>query len=180
MRIIRPLNGSFGLIARAHVSRVSCRHPLSHSCRAARRSRRSISGCRRGRCQCRSRRGLFGCLSAVQCARRVRFSQLGKTWGSLRWRVSHLCFCSHVKHALLYERMTQFVCCRLQMTGFEAPAAGGDARHTPQTGCSVGTVTGRISYRRGLTVSPLRVARFARGSIVVVGSGRVLASRCAP
>jgi hypothetical protein len=42
--------------------------------------------------------------------------------------------------------MTQFVCCRLQMTGFETPAAGGDERHTPQTGCSVGTVTRTLSF----------------------------------
>jgi hypothetical protein len=119
-----------------------------------------------------------GCLSAVPCARSVRFSQLGKTWGSLRWREPDLCFCSYVKHALLYERMTQFVCCRLQMTGFETPAAGGDAPHTPQSGCSVGTVTGTLSFDD--VSSTLRVALFARGSIVVVGSGRVLASRCAP
>jgi hypothetical protein len=67
--------------------------------------------------------------------------------GVLSYCGHYLWFCSHVKHVfLLYERMTQFVCCRLQMTWFETPTAGGDARHTPQTGCSVGTVTGALEF----------------------------------
>ncbi len=66
--------------------------------------------------------------------------------------------------------MTQFVCCLLQMTAFETPSAGGDARlgfqtpgmgdatpsedtpptfdarYIPRTGSSVGTVTGTLSF----------------------------------
>jgi hypothetical protein len=42
--------------------------------------------------------------------------------------------------------MTEFVCCQLQMTGFETPSAGGDAGHTPRTGRSMGTVTGALEF----------------------------------
>ena len=81
-------------------ARCGCdKYARTHACRVARNSRRSISGCCWGRCQCRNRRGLCDCLCAVPsaCVRSVRLSQLGKTWGSLgriacarRWLVRRL------------------------------------------------------------------------------------------
>lgn len=57
--------------------------------------------------------------------------------GVLVARIFHKCTNRDVVRSSTYERRTQFVCCRLQMTGFETPSAGGDARlgfHTPGMG----------------------------------------------
>ena len=50
------------------------------------------------------------------------------TSGVLVARIFHKCTNRDGVRSSTYERMTQFVCCRLQMTAFETPSAGGDAR----------------------------------------------------
>ncbi len=55
-------------------------------------------------------------------------------------RILHKCTNRDGVRSSTHERMTQFVCCRLQMTGFETPSAG------PRTGSSMGTVTGALEF----------------------------------
>jgi hypothetical protein len=45
----------------------------------------------------------------------------------------HLCLCSYVLYDLLYERMTQFVCCQWQVTEFETPVTGVNVQDMPPT-----------------------------------------------